>query len=329
MKILYCDLNEESHSESYSISPKRYGGGRIFAAHAKEILNTNEDEFWLYSDKKSFEDITNLERKDRCIELSYEDKDRLRKGEPIKNIIKDVDKFDLIFHHHTSYFLNLEEIKAKQSCWSLGVQEIINPSFQYAIFYNSYQHPRITPNTNQLYAIIGKPIPDFKEYKKEDFIFQCTRHTSTFGSIQVASFCQKYNIEAYFAGPIDKGYPLLDYIDNIKTHYLGIIPEETKNEYYKRARISTFIHSWHTPFNLSAIESLSYGTPIMATDVGFWNSLITPKNGFLVRDEKSFVDAYNNSLELKQKDCWNTSAKYSVSNMISQFYKNFQIILAN
>jgi hypothetical protein len=38
---------------------------------------------------------------------------------------------------------------------------------------------------------------------------------------------------------IENGYPLMDYIDNKTTFYLGVIDSETKRDFYKRAKLNT------------------------------------------------------------------------------------------
>jgi glycosyltransferase involved in cell wall biosynthesis len=329
MKIAYIDLNYPDHFEDYSTEPKKYGGGRVFAAHAKEWLNYNENEFWIYSNPKSFANLLETERRDRCLSLEDEERQKLREGEHISNIIKDAGKFDLVVHHFTNIWINTEGLKTKQVAWSLGYSEIVNHNAPYVILYNDYQAPRFQSSaTKVLKARIGKPTPVFEPREKEDFIFQCTRHTPVFGSIEVAQFCNKHKIQGVFAGPIDSGYPLLDHINNVNTRYIGVITEEQKKNYTARARLYTFLHRWHTPMNLSAIEALGYGTPIAASKVGFWPSLVDDRvNGFLIESEDGLLDAWNNAPKINQYKCWLTAVDYSESRMIAEFEEAFKIVL--
>lgn len=329
LKIVYIDLNE-SHFEDYSSSNCRnYGGGRIFAAYAKELLNNNKDEFWLYSNPQSFVNLNDSERKDRCVEIDAIQRQLLRDGHHITKIIPDAEKFDIICHHFSSYYINIEGLKCKQIAWSLGYSEIINENFENFILYNHYQFPRILNSLTKInYVPIGKSIPPFQEYKKQDYIFQCTRHCPSFGSIDVARFCAHHKIPVIFAGPLDKNYPLMNYVDGKMIKYLGVISEEEKIKLTKEARLYTFIHNWPTPMNLSSYESLSYGTPIAATNVGFWPSLVKEGiNGFMINSFDDLLKAYENAPKLNQLDCYNSVKDFNIENMVNGFYKVFEEIL--
>lgn len=322
MKIAYLDFNEDDLVEDYSHNNcKRYGGGRVFASIAKE----KDKNFHIFSNEKSFVNLTDEENKENCHPLSSSDRYRIRSGEPIKNIISNADTFDIFVHHQSMYNVNVDGLKAKECCWAVSVGEYCHPHNKRLLLYNDLQNPNYGGPIPKLYKItIGKPIPDFQEYQKEDYIFQCTRHTREFGSIKVASLCKQYNIPVIFAGPIDNNYPLLDYVDGKLVKYVGTISDKDKFQYLKSAKFCTFIHGWPTPFNLSAIEALSYGTPLIATPVGFWKTLINGSNGAIVNNNEEFVQAYNS--KYKQRDCWESSLPYSQENMISSFYTVFKQI---
>lgn len=317
MKIAYIDLNYPDHYESYSINPKKYGGGRIFAAYAKELISN----FHIFADPRSFEDVDpKVENSENCHPITSEVAMAIRNGGDIEALIPELAGYDMFVHHFTNIHLNT---KKPQICWSLGYEEVLHPDNKHVMLYGrKHQNLRMTGNNHVIHdVIIGSffTMPEFKE-DKEDYIFQCTRHTNCFGSVDVAKICMKNNIRCYFAGPIDKGYPLMDYIDNKNTFYFGVISESKKSLYTSRARLYTFIHSWPTPFNLSAIEALKYGTPIVATPVGFWPDLIQEgKNGFIIRNEEEFLEAWKKSANINQDDCIETAKKYSVANMITTF----------
>jgi hypothetical protein len=324
MKIAYIDLNDETFWEDYSISPKKYGGGRVFAAAAKEnYLDFHLD---IYANPRSFDNVTDSENKRACIPTTWEQRDAIRQYKPIKDIIANAEQYDLFVTHNMGFPINTEGLKGKLCAWALGREEWCDPRFKHVLQYNEYQLTKVGPETKTYRTVIGKPLPEFREYNKENFIFQCTRHTPIFGSIEIAATCNNLGIKAYFAGPIDKDYPLLQFIDNKNTFYLGIISEEIKIEFLKRARLCTFYHRWNTPFNLSAIEALSYGTPIAATPVGFWPSLVKKENGFFFSSEEDFKKKFEEN-PFSQRDCWNSAQPYSEQNMIDSFLKAFQTIV--
>ena len=136
---------------------------------------------------------------------------------------------------------------------------------------------------------IGINLPEFRVYKKHNFIFACHRHWPQFQSIEVAKWAQKYKVKTIFAGPICGDYPLKDYIDNKYTYYLGEIPDQLKIEYYQSARLTTLIHNWPTPMSLSALEALAYGCPVACNlNKGFWPTLIQDGiNGFHIDCQKN------------------------------------------
>jgi len=179
------------------------------------------------------------------------------------------------------------------------------------------------------YARIGVPLPEFKDHVKEDFVFSCHRQTKEFGSEIMMQLAHKYKFKYICAGPTDSSFPnIMDYVDNVRVLYFGLINEETKTDYFKRAKASTYIHSWETPFNLSACQSLAYGTPCIATYTGFWASLIKNGiNGFLTRNEQEFVQALQNCRDISQRACYDSVTKYSDIHMINDYIKVFENIL--
>lgn len=317
MKIAYLDFNEDDFHEDYSVSPNAYGGGRVFASIAKEAL----PDFHIFSNPNSFKNLGPNEKKSNCHPLDSVQRKAIRDNQPIKDIIPNAGDFDLFVHHQVRYHVNTEGLKAKECCWAVGVHESVHGQNTNLLLYNDYQHPYIPPTTKVHKIVIGKPVPEFKQYQKENFIFQCTRHTHQFGSIHVANICKKFKIPVYFAGPIDKDYNLLSFIDNETTFYLGVIPESEKLGYLRRAKCCTFLHEWATPFNLSAVEALAHGTFVISTPVGFWPSLINGKNGSMVTTADQFIKAYNGTYN--QKDCWDSVQPYTEAKMLESFYGVF------
>lgn len=318
MKIGYIDLNYPDHYESYAVNPKRYGGGRIFAAWAKELI----PDFHIFSSKNSFQDLSEKDKISHCHVISSEQQQLIRDGMPISEVIPETKDIDVFVHHFSNIHINTNK---PQIIWCLGYGEHIHPENKYVMLYSRNRQQSVITHTNhKIYdVVIGVPMPEAFEYNtKENFIFQCTRHVPEFGSINVARLCNYYKIKGIFAGPINDNYPLLQHIDNINTFYIGSVSNEEKIEYTKKARLYTFLHSWPTPFNLSAIDALAYGTPIVSTSVGFWPDLIQEnKNGFIINNEQDFIKAWDNSLKINQQDCFNTAQKYTVNKMIDSFYK--------
>jgi len=317
MKIAYIDLNHNDHYESYSINPKKYGGGRVFASWAKEKIN----DFHIFSVEKSFEDVKSNEKINHCHIIKQSQIDRIKAGEQIEEVVPECSGLDIFVHHFSHFYINTTKA---QIVWPVGYAEAVHPSISHLMMYSqNRQASQITNSNCKIYDVsIGVEFPNtFEEYRKEDFIFQCTRHVKEFNSIKVANFCNQNSIQCIFAGPLNPNYPLLDFIDNKNTHYIGQISEEEKISYTKKARLCTFIHSWNTPFNLSAIHALGYGTPIVATPVGFWPDLIKQdENGFIVNSYDELMAAWIKSKNIKQVNCFNSvNHKYDINSMINSF----------
>ncbi len=213
MRVAYLDFNlKNSVIECYSsLNSSRYGGGSAFSPWAREVW----DDFHIYANPKCFYNLTNSEKKDKCHWLTDEQRQDIFDSKPIKDIIPEIVNFDLIVHHHCSQWVNTDGLDIKSCCWVIGYLEDCHPKNTNLLFFNfDGQKSRLKHNDHKIYKIqLGKPVPEFKEYKKENIIFQCSRHNSIFRSIQVADICNRHNIPVYFAGKIDENYPLLDFID--------------------------------------------------------------------------------------------------------------------
>ena len=190
MKIAYIDLNYEDLRESYSINPSRYGGGRVFASWAKEKFSEfGCKDFCIFSDKESFSDITDQENSKGCFVITDQAKDRLRKGEPVANVLPNLENYDLILHHFTSFKL---KTKTKQVVWAVGYGDTVLDQ-DYLILYNDLQSPKIYGKSPKIYyAKIGVPNRQAKHKKLGNYIFQCSRHNKEFGTLDVAQLCLKH-----------------------------------------------------------------------------------------------------------------------------------------
>lgn len=321
MKICYLDLNHPDFFEDYSYeNPKRYGGGRIVPAP----LMANFNNFYIASDIRSFENV-NPNKIGQCRVLPWESRQAIRNGFPVKEIIQDATEYDLFFHANTNIHLNLDGLSAEQAVWSVGWSETVHPKNTHVMFFDQKNQMPIMNGEHVVHKIIiGPKIEPFQEYQKEDLIFQCTRHERCFQSKEVAELAIRHKIKTVFAGPIQHGYPLP--IDNINTFYLGEISNTDKIAWNKRAKFNTQLQNWPTCATLSAKESLSYGSAIIALPIGGWPDFIKQGvNGFIINNEQEFLNAWNSRNLISQKNCYETALEHSEDKMIetlkSAFYK--------
>lgn len=309
MKTAYLDLGIFGIDEDYSLLPKRYGGGRCIGAEMKEFSN-----FHIFARKRCFENIDEEENRKNCHVITEEQKQRVLNDENVFDVIPGLKDFDILFHCHTAHHFNTGQSNIKQVVWTVGLYEVVHEKNVHLLSYNDYQFPQIKNPETKIYKFtLGKRIPYFfQRREKSDMIFQCTRHVPEFSSIEIASFCLKNGIKGVFAGPIAQNYRLMDYIDNKTTYYLGEISEEEKINLTKQAKIYALIHNWPTPFNLSAIEALGYGTPVACTTLGFWPSLIKHKeNGWHCYNDDNLLEFWENRDKFDQSACYLSACKHN------------------
>jgi hypothetical protein len=327
MKICYLDLQINNPPEDYAINAQRYGGGACFARYAKKLLNNGQDEFYIYGSKANFENLGNNENNDKCFVLNDIALSYLRAGAPVKSWIPESINFDIIIFHHDCFTLNVEGLKAKLVHWALmGDGRANHPNTPYTLLYNPGEK---AVHGKSFSIVIGKYVPEkFTQFQKNNYIFQCSRHDEHMNSIEVAKFCLRNKIKGIFAGPILKGYPLMDYIDNNWTNYIGLISEYDKTRYLMQATATTYLHTWNTAFNLSAVESLAYGTPIITSKRGCFNYLtLEGENGFFWSPESNLLELYLKCQTLDQEKVWKSAQRFSHTAMVNSFYKAFQEIL--
>lgn len=317
IRAIYLDLGYQDFCEQYVCFGRhdRYGGGRQLAVALKES-NKIICDIWAREEAFFYNGGRELHPRNKTI--FWEQQYGIRHG---RFIDLKQHGYDILIHHFTDVFVNTN---IPQVVWPLGYQDLINANHKDLAMYNTFQNPRMPYNCSpRIYQfVLGCPIPEQKETSKDNFIFQCTRHTPTFGSIEVAKFALQFGIKTIFAGPIDKNYPLLNYIDNKTTFYLGQITENEKIDYTRRAKATTYLHSWPTPMNLSAVQSLMLGTPVVATSVGFWSDLVHDGvNGFLVSDTtpNSLMKAWVQIDYIRQRDCIASASHLSQENMVDSF----------
>ncbi len=314
MKICYVDMNEDDCVEHYHPSPKRYGGGRVIAS---AMLSRYAD-FHIYGNPLCFEGVEQITQ---CHGLSLSSRQAIKRGEPLKNFIPDADSYELFFHHFSDVYLNLDGCASdKQTVWPVGWRETLHPKHKYALYFDiKNQEPYITSCPKIFNITIGPKFPDFKEYQKSDYIFQCSRHCNLYQSAELAQMCAHLGIKIVFAGPIDAGYPLLEFIDNKNTFYLGVIEQKEKEENYKRACFNTQCQSFDISVTLAGKEAASFGTPIIATRVGGWKDFIQEGvNGFFIDGTEKLSKIWQQRHQCKQLDCYSLAKeKFSEDKMVS------------
>ncbi len=327
MKIAYLDLSLTGVIEDYSSLPKRYGGGSILSRHLSYF-----DDFHTFAKAECFNNLTDLDRKENFFVLSNEQIEQIKSGGKLIEIEPLFSNYDIILGCYCGLKLNFEGLKAKNVVWSVGYDEYIHPENKDLLLYSLVnQNPNIQNKEIKIKEfVLGIDMPKFKNYEQKDYIFQCSRHCYEFGSVDLAQFCLRNKIKAYFAGPIVAGYNLLDYIDNKTTFYFEQIDEISKIQLMQGAKAyCTLFKDWPVPWNLSIATALSYSCPIITTWGGFTKDLIKEgKNGYFVSNEEQLLTAWQNIDKVKELDCYLSILPYSSQKMVESLYNCFEKILS-
>ena len=78
---------------------------------------------------------------------------------------------------------------------------------------------------------------------------------------------------------------------NIKYIFKGYLSNDDFNEYYKQEPIDCFINvSFSEGVPVSIMEALSFGIPVIATNVGGVSELVNSSNGFLLSPNPSIEE---------------------------------------
>lgn len=327
MRILgvQFDRSFDKAIEDLSVNSQRYGGG----ATLFRFLKQKYAGLRIIGIDKCFENYQDNDLANYSV-LNDQQVTDILNGKPIVDVYPLAADYDLIVSANPTQIVNTTGIKAKYCAWAVGYAEKIHPQLKYLMLYNEFQQPMLQSRNTKMYKVqIGKPCPPFRNRSKEDYIFQCSRHEDIFCSIELAKYCKQNGIKLVLAGKIQENYPLMDYVDGKTVDYVGQISEVDKLDYFEGARLSTSIsNGWPTPFSLSAIESLSCGTPVCATKVGFWSSLIrNGVNGFFLENYSNLAEVFEKAKDINPINCWLTARNFTEEKMIDSFMNVFVEIL--
>lgn len=316
-------------NEDESLYQTGHCGGTCFSRYAKEILNRPGDEFHIYGRKSNFRNLRVDENVNKCVPLNENGLDRIKRGEPVINIIPESVNWDIIIHNQESWAANTIGLKAKQVCWFTFVNQTFHPNNDALFLYSEKQNPRILAPTKVYQIKIGKRLFKDRVVKTgRDGVFVCTRHDSSMDTNVIIDICNRNRIRVDVAGPILGDYKLN--VDGKNSFYLGEISENDKINLTAKCRLYGCIQNWDTIFSLSAIEALGCGVPIIAYNRGCFSYLIQDGvNGFFFDgSDDSFLRAYNTSNFIDPELCVNSAEPYSENSMVESFYQQFKRVLS-
>lgn len=96
----------------------------------------------------------------------------------------------------------------------------------------------------------------------------------------------------------------------VKIHFLGKFDNQKVHSYYRENPVDIFINvSISEGVPVSVMEAISYGVPVIATDVGGTSEIVFPPcNGFLLKPDLNYKDIQNTlkkyiGMSVEQKEC--------------------------
>jgi glycosyltransferase involved in cell wall biosynthesis len=114
-----------------------------------------------------------------------------------------------------------------------------------------------------------------------------------------------------------------------KWEYLGEVRHEEKVDLLSRAKALLFPVQWAEPFGLTVIEALACGTPTIAYRHAAMPEIIKDgETGFLVKDEKTFMNAMRKIDNIDPEDCRKDAEKrWSSERMAKDYVELFDEVL--
>jgi len=142
--------------------------------------------------------------------------------------------------------------------------------------------------------------------------------------------CKKTNTPLLIAGNIPSDEKSQKYFKQEIEPYLnknikiiGYINPEKLVKYYQQAKVLLFPSEVEESFGLTIIESLSCGTPVIATNKGIASqAIIKNKTGFIETKAEGFAKRINSIESINRLDCRELVEKnFSLEQMISEYEK--------
>jgi glycosyltransferase involved in cell wall biosynthesis len=208
----------------------------------------------------------------------------LKKEKRIKNFSFRVHGFDIFNHVQKGGFIpfriyNFKQTKYVHNISALNVKYL---ELNYPKYKGKYQLSYLGSKDYGL----GK----IDKVSKEFVLFSCSNIIPlkrVDSIVQTLSKIKNYKIEWYHAGDgIDreKVEALVENLPiNCKVKLLGNLKHEDVFKFYLNTKVDLFIHlSESEGLPVSMMEAISFGVPILATDVGGVSEIVTKETGFLI-----------------------------------------------
>ncbi len=166
------------------------------------------------------------------------------------------------------------------------------------------------------------------------------RITPEKGILQAIEIAKTSNKKLLIAAAIDHSQqnfyeqvikPQLNH-DNII--YLGEVDNKGRDELLQKSEALLFPIQWHEPFGLVMVESMTAGTPVIASCIGSVPEIVEDgKNGFVVPIDGSiddYVNRINRISEISRQYCRSTvENKFTNEIMLTNYLNHYEKIMKN
>lgn len=170
----------------------------------------------------------------------------------------------------------------------------------------------------------GIPVEEYPyEDQKEDFLLYLARVSPEKGALQFVELCRELGVRGYLCGG-DRFVMDREYVWKVMkaceesglVRYMGEVPRDLKLELLKKARclVSPLQEPYMEVFGIATVEALACGTPVVSTNRGAAQEILTPEVGYVGEDLKEGVRRKYNP-----RECRARAEEFSVERMCREY----------
>ncbi len=203
-----------------------------------------------------------------------------------------------------------------------------------AFLYSRYNNSEVKKSHTSPYwnDVVIYHYLDLNQYKlvqdKEDYAVFLGRLNFNKGVYQVITSCEELKIPLKIAGAFSAESEERKFLEFCKNksyvEYLGTIDIQEKINIVSKAKCLLCPTLYFEPFGMVAIEAMSLGTPVIATDWGgFAETVVHGKTGFLIGYHSELLNALKKVNDISPQDCreW-VEANFNMDKTV-HFYDRF------
>ncbi|HAR99816.1 MAG: hypothetical protein US57_C0001G0023 [Candidatus Moranbacteria bacterium GW2011_GWC2_37_73] len=232
---------------------------------------------------------------------------------------KRIKDFDIV-HNHMGFhpialapFMNIPFVTTLHSSLPPDFPYLADAFREYPFISISESQRNLAPELNYAATIYhGIDTANFKLRLGGDgngFVFLGTLSENKGLDIAVNT-ARELNIPLTIAGEIrenDKAFleeKVFPYVDGKQIRFIGEVGHEEKVRLFCEADAMLFPSRWSEAFGLVMVEALACGTPVIALDNGAVHEVLHDGvTGFIVKDEKAFIEAAKKVKTLSRQAC--------------------------